>query len=150
MPIHVKHTDTCRAPVESAFAYVADYRNVPDWLFGIHRFEPVGDQDYGLGAVFDAEVHLGAHLHTRIRVEEWADNELIGFDSIDGVKVESTWRFEALDDESSAVTGEVTLTLPFGPAGRLMNRAIQPAVRRAVEQTAERLATRIEEHAGTR
>ena len=148
MPIHVTRTDTCQAPVETAFAYVADYRNVPQWLFGMHKFEPVGDKDYGLGATFDAEVHLGAHIHTRIRVDDWVENELISFDSIDGVKVETRWFFTPEGADRTIIRGDVPLKLPFGPAGKLMGRVVEPAVKKAVEHSSEALARQIEEYAG--
>jgi hypothetical protein len=66
MPIEIRVESTFQAPLEVAFAYTADYRNVPDWLYGISKFEPVGENDYGLGAVFDGSMNLGATLNSRI------------------------------------------------------------------------------------
>lgn len=71
--VELRKTTLCQAPREVAFGYVADYRNVPQWLFGIHDFTPVDGLDYGLGATFDASVHLGLHLHSRIRVDDWVE-----------------------------------------------------------------------------
>lgn len=144
MPVHIVRTDTCQAPLETAFAYVADYRNVPHWLFGVHGFDPVGEQTYGLGSVFDADVHLGLRLKSRIRVDDWAENRMISFDTVKGFKVQSTWTFEALDATSTAITAEVTYHLPFGPAGKAMGKVIEPAVKQAVSRSADQLRERIE------
>ncbi|AQA25829.1 hypothetical protein BTZ20_1368 [Rhodococcus sp. MTM3W5.2] len=45
--IHI--TAVAKVPVHAGFAYVDDYRNVPAWMFGVTRFEPVGEQTQGLG-----------------------------------------------------------------------------------------------------
>ena len=62
MSIDIVKTTDCEAPLDVVFAYVADYRNVPDWLFGVQTFEPVGDIDHGLGAVFDGADFSGARV----------------------------------------------------------------------------------------
>jgi len=54
MPIHVTKETVLDAPVEKVFEYVANYRNVGEWLSGVSSFTPVGDLDYGLHSVFDA------------------------------------------------------------------------------------------------
>ncbi len=57
--IHVRHKAVAVVPVDLAFAHIDDYRNVPDWMFGISRFVPIGDLDQGLGATYDATMQLG-------------------------------------------------------------------------------------------
>ena len=46
----IRYSSDVAVPVDVAFAYVDNYANVPDWLFGVSRFAPVGEQDRGLGA----------------------------------------------------------------------------------------------------
>lgn len=144
MPWQISHTASCQAPVDVAFAYVSDYRNVGQWLFGVSKFEPVGEQTYGLGAIFDASLHLGLPIHTRIRVSEFEEGALMAFDSVKGFKVTSIWRFTALDDATTSIDAEVDLTLPFGPAGKAMGKVIQPVLKTAITHSSKELAHHIE------
>ena len=144
MPVDIVKVVTCEAPLDVAFDYVAEYRNVPDWLFGIHSFEPVGERDHGLGSVFDASIHLGVHLRSRIEVNAWVDNRLIGFDSVKGFAVSSRWNFEPVGGDRTAITAEVSYRLPFGPAGKAMGKVMEPFVKQAVTHSSDHLRTRIQ------
>ena len=145
MPIEICVESTFQAPLEVAFAYTADYRNVPDWLYGISKFEPVGDLDYGLGAVFDGSMNLGATLHSRIEVNEFEENRLIGFDSIKGFKNSSRWTFSALDAGRSRVVADVSYELPGGIAGKALGKVIEPFVKIAVRHSSAALQKCVEE-----
>lgn len=145
MAVHLNKTIVCKAPVESAFAYTADYRNVGDWLFGIKQFVPVGDLDYGLGAVFDGEMHVGATLTSRIEVNQFEENRLIGFDSIKGFENSSVWTFHETG-AGAEIHAEVEYRLPGGVAGKALGRLMAPFVQVAVNKSAEHLARRIEEN----
>ena len=39
--IHVRHTAVAAVPVDVAFDYIDNYRNVPTWMFGVSEFTPV-------------------------------------------------------------------------------------------------------------
>lgn len=137
------------APVNAAFAYTADYRNVPNWLYGIQRFTPVGERDYGLGAVFDGEMNVGLTLRSRIEVDEFEENALISFDTIEGFRIRSTWRFSATGVGTSAVRAEVAYELPGGLAGKGVGKAIEPFVKIAIKHSSAGLKRCIEAaHAG--
>src|SRR3712207_3071511 len=122
MVVDIVRTATCRAPLDVAFDYVADYRNIPSWMLGIERFVPVGDRDRGEGAEFDVTARYGVRLHTRIRATEWVHHRLIGMESVRGVAVRSRFRFEGADSGTN-ITAEVSYRLPGGAAGRMMHRA---------------------------
>ena len=144
MGIDIVKAETCKAPLAIAFEYVDDYRNVPQWLFGIHEFTPVGPRDRGLDAVFDVSVHLGVHVKTRIKVTDYVEQRVIEFDSIKGFKVRSRWTFEAVDENTTMVTAEVTFNLPFGPAGKAMGKVMEPMVTKAVQHSSHELVRRVE------
>ena len=143
----------CRASLAQTFAYVDDHTHVPDWMFGVERFEPVGEPDHGLGAVYDVVVHVGLPIRTRIEVTGWEQDRRIEFDSVSGFRTESVWTFEALHegqdgpDEITLITSSVTYHLPFGPAGRVMGKVMEPAVGKVVERSSTALVRRVEEHA---
>lgn len=140
----IVRTESCHAPVEVAFDYVADYRNISDWLFGVEKFEPVGDQGYGKGSLFDVTVHLGVRLHTRIRAVEWEEQRLIGMESVQGVKVRSRFSFEPDGPDRTTVTAKVSYDLPFGPAGAAMGMFMEPFVKQAIAHASHKLVENIE------
>jgi uncharacterized membrane protein len=150
MAIDIVKTTECGAPLEVVFAYVADYRNVPDWLFGVQSFEPVGEVDHGLGAVFDGAMHLGVTLRSRIEVNAWEDDRLIGFDSVKGFKNSSRWTFERLGDGGTRIIAEVSYSLPFGPAGKALGKVIEPFVKQAVAHSSQHLKEQVEKAARAR
>ena len=140
----IVRTETCRAPLPLVFGYVADYRNIGDWMFGVERFEPVGDQDHGKGALFDVTVHLGVRLHSRIEAVEWEDQALIGMDSVKGFKVRSRFCFDAEGPDRTTVTARVGYDVPFGPAGKAMGKVMEPFVAQAVSHASHRLVRNVE------
>jgi uncharacterized membrane protein len=136
--------ETCEAPLDVAFAYVADYRTIPDWMFGVRTFEPVGDKDYGLGSVFDVHLHMGVPIRTRIETVEFEENRAIGMDSVKGFKARSRWYFAADGDDRTTITAKVAYDLPFGPAGRAMGKLMAPAVKQAVGHISHHLRANLE------
>ncbi len=146
MVVDIVRTATCRAPLEVAFGYVADYRNIPSWMLGIEQFVPVGDQDRGEGAEFDVTARFGVRLESRIRATEWVDRRVIGMESVGGVAVCSRFLFAGAGSGTS-ITAEVSYRLPGGPAGRMLHRAVGPFVSRAVQHANHALVAGIERQA---
>jgi len=137
------------APVEAAFAYTADYRNVPNWLYGVQEFVPVGDKDYGLGSVFDGTMHVGLTLTSRIEVDAFEENRLIAFDTVKGFQIRSRWTFTPTGTDTSAVRADVSYELPGGIAGKGVGKVIEPFVKIAIRHTSAGLKHCIEAaHAG--
>ena len=63
-------------PVDVAFDYIDNYRNVPTWMFGVSEFTPFGEFDQGLGATFDAAMQIGpSTLRSKLEVTEWEHRE---------------------------------------------------------------------------
>jgi len=144
MTNEVTINETCNAPLDVTFAYVADYRTIPHWMFGVRSFEPVGTQDYGLGSVFDVHLQLGVPIRTRIETVEFEEGKVIGMDSVKGFKARSRWHFEAVDDSRTAVHATVAYDLPFGPAGKAMGKVMEPFVRQAVSYISQHLRANVE------
>jgi uncharacterized membrane protein len=150
MAVDIVKTESCNAPLDVAFDYVADHRNVPEWMFGVEGFDVVGDQESGVGAEFEATIHLGARLRSRIRAVEWEENRAIGMDSVSGIPVRSRWYFAADGPERTTVTARVSYEPPFGPAGRMMSKVMEPFVKRAVADSAGRVIANVERLAAGR
>ncbi len=144
----IKRNVTCNAPLAVAFEYVADYRNIPDWMFGVQQIEPVGAADRGSGAMFEVTVHLGVRLHNRIQAVEWEPDRLIGMDAVGGPDFRSRWWFAADGQDRTTITADVRYTLPGGLAGRAMGRIVQPVVGQAVNHASHSLVRNIESVVG--
>jgi uncharacterized membrane protein len=144
LPNRIDIEETCRAPLRRTFDYVADYRSIPDWMFGVRRFVPVTQQDRGLGSEYDVELSLGMPLKLRIRTVEFEEGRAIGMDSVKGFKARSRWYFEPVGPDQTKVTATVSYDLPFGPAGKLMAKVIEPFVRQAVTHISTHLRRNLE------
>ena len=145
--VQVRASAVGDVPVEAAFRYVDDYRNVPSWMYGISKFEPSGSQITGVGAVFEATIKLGpATLNTTVECTRWEENRLIALTSIKGFKNTSTWEFAAHGDDQVELTAVVDYELPGGLAGRALGKMIEPFVSIAVSHTERTLRQRMEEH----
>ena len=144
MTTRIVRTATCAAPVEVAFAYVADHANIPRWVHGVERFDAVGDRVVGVGAVFDVTAHYGLRLHTRIRAVEWVEDRLIAMESVTGIAVTTRFGFEPSRAGGTTVTAEVDYVLPGGLAGRAMAAVMTPVVRQAVDHAQHRLVLEVE------
>jgi uncharacterized membrane protein len=144
MATDLRIDETCEAPLDVTFAYVADYRTIPQWMFGVRSFEPVGGKDYGLGSVFDVNLQLGVPIRTRIETVEFEEGAVIGMDSISGFRARSRWYFRALDGPRTSVRAVVSYDLPFGPAGKTMGKVLEPFVRQAVGYISQHLRENVE------
>lgn len=140
----IAHVTKCEAPVGNSFAYVADHRNVPAWMWGVTKFDPIGELDQGVGASFDVAVNLGPKtIYLRSLITEWVEDEQISMKSIQGVEGTMTWRFDAIDDDTTAISVDVDYVLPPGMAGRMLKTLIDPIVGVAIRHVEKHLVAEI-------
>lgn len=143
--VDIHHEGTCAAPVDVAFAYLDDYRNATDWMFGLAKFEPAGEQERGLGAVFDGTFQVKpVKLSSTIEVTEWEQNTVIAFESIKGFRNWSTWRFFDEGPHRTRIKVTFSYELPGGLAGRALGKALEPIVAVSVRRSDEALRREIE------
>jgi uncharacterized membrane protein len=141
----VHHQASCRAPLEVAFGYFDDYRNTPEWMFGITSFVPHGPIDHGLGAVFNAVFQVRpVRLHSTVEVIAWEQNAMVELDSVGGFSNRSRWSFEALGQDQTTLTVEFVYDVPGGIAGRALARALEPVVGLTVRHSDAALRRNIE------
>jgi len=148
---HIKYASDVGAPVEVAFTYTDNHLFVPDWMFGVNAFEPIGDADQGLGAIFAATTRLVLRP-TRITCEitEHRRNAVLTY-RMRGRRLHGslTLRFDPLGYGRSALTSEARYDEPRGLLGRLCAGLVDSAVRRALRRTESQLRREIEEFHGT-
>ena len=143
--VDIHHESACEAPLGVAFEYLDDYHNATEWMFGLARFEPAGKQTQGVGAVFEATFQVKpVKLHSTIEVTEWAGNSMIAFESVQGFRNWSTWRFVADGPERTRIQVVFSYEMPGGLAGRAMGRALEPIVAVTVRHSDEALRRQIE------
>ncbi len=144
--VDIHHASTAKAPVDVVFAYMDDHRNVPEWMFGVSKFEPIGEKDSGVGAVFDGSIKLGPKtLHSTVECTEWEQDRVIGMKSIKGFVNWSTWRFNRIDDVTTELAVDFTYVLPGGMAGRALGKIIEPFITIAIRHTEQRLREKVEQ-----
>jgi uncharacterized membrane protein len=83
-------------------------------------------------------------LHSRIRLTEWETQKVIGFESIEGFRNWSTWRFRADGPSRAKIEVVFSYELPGGLAGRAIGLAPEPIVALTILHTDEALRREIE------
>ncbi|NMM89362.1 polyketide cyclase [Rhodococcus sp. SRB_17] len=143
--IHVRHSAVAAVPVDVAFAYIDDYRNVPTWMFGVSEFVPNGEFDQGLGATFDAAMQIGpSTLRSKLEVTEWEKDRIITLSALGGVANSSTWEFTAVDDSNTELSVDFAYKLSDGLAGKALGMLVGPFVENAVRNSEETLRRHLE------
>ncbi|KZF08841.1 MAG: SRPBCC family protein [Rhodococcus sp. (in: high G+C Gram-positive bacteria)] len=135
MPV-IEHSAVADVPRSRAFAYVDDYRSVPNWMFGVRSFEPIGDIDHGLDALYAAEMQIGPKtLRSTLRVTEWIEGRSLTLSSVEGFSTVSTWSFADTPDGGTRLDVDFAYNFPGGLAGRALGALVEPVVGQAIRHT---------------
>jgi hypothetical protein len=143
---YVESFTTVSAPVDFAFEYTADYRNVPKWMLGVHRCEAVTQQVRGVGTKLDGTIDVGPKkLAIGLEVIEWIDDEYLDF-VVTGLPGGSTssWRFESLPNGGTKITAYAEWQLK-GLAGKALDKILQAFAKLAVAHVKKQLSMAIEQ-----
>jgi uncharacterized membrane protein len=140
----VEHSVEIAAPVAEVFAYVDDFTNTGDWMYGLNKIEAVTDHLHGVGAEYDGVMKVGISLSSRIRCTAYEKDRLIELDSVKGIKNTQRWTFTPLAEDRTRVDARISYSLPGGPAGAAMAASIRPFVGIAVKHTSETLVKNVE------
>ncbi|WP_316525460.1 SRPBCC family protein [Kitasatospora brasiliensis] len=141
----------CDVPLEVAFEYLDDYRNVTDYWYGMQSYQPVGELDHGLDSVFEATSKLGpSTVKSTVKTVRWERNALVEYKSVSGLDTATSFVFSAVDESRSTVEFRIEFHLPGGIAGRAMEKTLAPFVHTAVESTARSISVRVAEYYAAR
>lgn len=132
------------APISQVFAYVDDFSTTKDWMYGLSKIDPVTDQLRGVGAEYDGVMKVGVALKSRIHCTAWELDRLIEMTSVKGIKNTQRWTFTDLGEGRTRVDAWIEYTLPGGPAGKAIEKAVQPVVEIAIRHTKASLAKNVE------
>lgn len=142
----VQHSAVVRAPRSTVFEYINDYRNVPDYMFGVSRFSPVGEQTSGVGSEFETAIKIGPkELKSRVKCTEWVDGESIRMESVSGFGAVTVWRFADGDEPGTTkLDAEFIYTLPGGLTGKVLGGLMGPFVEQGVKYTESKISGAVE------
>lgn len=143
----VHFVETCDAPVEVAFEYLDNYRNVLDYWHGMVSYTPVGALDHGLGSAYEAVSKIGpSTLKSTLKTVQWEKDVRVAYQSISGMKTSTTFDFSSIDASRSRVELRIEFHLPGGIAGKAMEKTLEPFVNAAAKKTAQNMSKRIAEY----
>ncbi|WNV85248.1 SRPBCC family protein [Umezawaea sp. Da 62-37] len=147
----VHFVEKCDAPLEVAFEYLDDYRNVVEYWHGMTSYTPVGDLDHGLGSVYAAVSKIGpSTVKSTLKTIQWEKNALVAYKSTSGMDTSTTFTFSAVDASHSTVELRVEFHLPGGIAGKALEKTLEPFVNASAKKTAQNISTRIAAYYATR
>ncbi len=164
---HIRYASDVGAPVEIAFTYTDNYVFVPDWMFAIAAFEPLGETGHGPGAVYTAALQVGIwHPTVTCEITEYRYNAVIGYTlrrrrSGKAAPAESeppdtpapwgtmTLRFDPLGYGRTVLTSEIDYSPAHRLPGRLCAAAVHATLRWTLQRSESQLRRAIEEFHGT-
>ncbi len=144
----VHHTAVVNAPVAVAWAYVDDYQNATEWIFGAKKFTPKTEQTRGLGATFDLEMHLGpVKLHLDSEVVGYDEHKRIDLRTKKGLEAIAEFHLEPASAHTTRLTVQIDYTVPKGLAGKALDRVLKSFIPPGLRYTEGKLKQHIEERA---
>lgn len=143
----VRFVASCKAPVDVAFRYLDDYRNVTDYWHGMKSYQPIGEPGHGIGAVFDSVIKVGpTTLKSTIKTVEWERDDRVVYQSVSGVHSVTRFEFAAVDATHSEVTFSIEFRLPGGITSKALEKTLEPFIASAARNTADNIARRVAAH----
>jgi uncharacterized membrane protein len=112
--VQFKRSIVIRCPVDKAFDYISDWRNLKSFMSNILDIEPVTYVQYGPGAAFDTVFKVGgANIPTTLEVQEFVRDQRLILRSRQGLKVLGGWEFKPTTNGTS-ITFSLQYELPPG------------------------------------
>lgn len=132
------------APIGTVFSYVDDFTTTKDWMYGLSKIEPLSEQTHGVGAEYDGVMKVGVPLKSRIRCTRWEQDRVVELTSVKGIQNTQRWTFTELDGNRTRVEARIEFSLPGGPAGKAIEKAVRPLIGLAVQHSSETLVRNVE------
>lgn len=137
--MRVRSSTVINRPLDAVFAYVADYRNDPQWRSEVREMRYVPEGDMGLGTrVIETSVLVGRRVVTESVITAFEANRRVDFESISGPFRVRGMRAVEPAGEATRVTSQLEW-LPTSRVGRL----IAPLMERSYQRTLNRYLVRL-------
>lgn len=134
---------TLDLPVHVIFDYASDYRRMPEWVFGLHSIESIGEQAEGIGAEYRGTGKIGPVAMTGTsRVTRWEQCRCIAVALLthNGIEAAATIATTPVESAVTRVDLIADYRFPGGVAGRFLQRAIEPLLGAGIRSTSARFA----------
>src|SRR3979409_2671438 len=125
---------------EKAFDYFADYRNVPQILDGVTKWEPLGAKARGVGALYNVEMNaMGFPLSNVLRLDRWRRPREIGWKSESGlIKQEGGFTFTKVD-QGVRIELRIAYEPPAAVVGMFLAQLVDGMVRGRLDKALKRV-----------
>ena len=132
--MRVRSSVLVNRPIDAVFAYVADYRNDPEWRPEVREMRYLSDDRVGAGTrALETSVLWGRRVVTESVITVYEPNRRVDFDYVSGpFRVRGSRRFEPVDGRTM-----VTSELEWYPTRRLA-RLVAPVMGRSYQRTLDR------------
>jgi uncharacterized membrane protein len=141
---HINIIETIDAPIETVFAYVDDYKNTTKYMRDLSKWQPVGNKNHGVGAVFEVGMKAGPKvLESTIEMDKWVENKTIAWEATDGFWQKGSWVFKTKGGKTVA-TYDMEFEFGGGIAGKFLAKAAEPIVRMNLEKSVAELKLQCE------
>jgi uncharacterized membrane protein len=142
---HIHHEGEIALPIEFVWDYLSDLpRSLPEWLFGIAAFAPVGTQTRGLGAEFSGTFHVKpVTLRSTGQLIAWEEGSVLTIRSVDGFEQKTSLSLRASSETECVITARVAYELPGGVAGKALGKALVPIFAACVRRSDAKLRERL-------
>jgi carbon monoxide dehydrogenase subunit G len=131
-------------PLDVVWDYVSDWRNATSYIFGLQKYQPIGEQERGVGTKVELAVKLGPTTQESVvEYVEWVDREVLRNVPVSGFQQGTAIRF-APEGEGTRVTIDGEFSLPGGIAGRVLGKTIEPAAKLTASQSLKNLKALLE------
>lgn len=119
-----KHSVTIKCPLDMAFDYVSDWRNLKSFMSNILDINPISFVQSGPGAAFDTTFKIGgANTLTTLEVLELVRDKRLLLKSRQGLKILGGWEFKSVKDGTNIIFS-LQYELPSGYARNERDKAL--------------------------
>jgi uncharacterized membrane protein len=137
-------TESIKAPVSTVFEYVDDYKNTTKYMKDMTKWEPVGSKTHGKGSRFTLSMQVGPlNIDGEVEIDQWVENQAIGWKTKKGFRQDGSWSFTEKGGGTEAAFS-VDFDLPGGIAGKMMAKAVEPAIKSTLEGSVKQLKAQTE------
>jgi uncharacterized membrane protein len=137
-----KTSTIIQAPVEKAFAYVEEPRNIPEWLMNLSEITDVTGSGVGQRYRWKYTM-IGLPFEGETTVKEHVPNERLVTQSTGGIPNTFTMVFEP-NERGTKLDVHTESTIPVPVLGPLAEKLVAKRMQREAEQSAQNIKERLE------
>jgi uncharacterized membrane protein len=114
---------TINRPRHELFAFWRDFSNLPQFMHAVEKIDVTGDR-----SSWTIKAPVGQHVTLETELVEVVENEVLGWQSVEGSEIKTKGRVtfeDAPADRGTVVSAEIGYEPPGGDLGRLFAKIFQ-------------------------